>query len=293
MRNLRKGGEEMKKYELTDETIEYIGHTLHRIRAVRSFGDVKKGELGGFIESEFNLTHEGNCWVAENARIFGDAQVFGKAEVNGKAVVCGDAQVFGKARIYDNAQVSGDAQVFGKAEVNGKAVVCGDAQVFGKARIYDNAQVSGDAQVFGKAEVSGNAVVCRDAVVAGTNDYIVFKNWWSSGRHFTWTRSNNMWKVGCFYGKGEELIAKAYEDSEKSCREYERVVKYVESILTEEPGPIHYNRCAICHRPIPFKGKSRIELSDTRGNTERVEGLCQECYLKFYNAIKGHGRGLV
>ena len=257
MRNLRKGGEEMKKYELTDETIEYIGHTLHRIRAVRSFGDVKKGELGGFIESEFNLTHEGNCWVAENARIFGDAQVFGKAEVNGKAVVCGDAQVFGKARIYDNAQVSGDAQVFGKAEVSGKAIVCGDA------------------------------------VVAGTNDYIVFKNWWSSGRHFTWTRSNNMWKVGCFYGKGEELIAKAYEDSEKSCREYERVVKYVESILTEEPGPIHYNRCAICHRPIPFKGKSRIELSDTRGNTERVEGLCQECYLKFYNAIKGQGRGLV
>ena len=275
MRNLRKGGEEMKKYELTDETIEYIGHTLHRIRAVRSFGDVKKGELGGFIESEFNLTHEGNCWVAENARIFGDAQVNQNAQVFGFAQVSGDVQVFGKAQIYDTAKVLGFAQVFGKAQ------------------IYDNAQVFGDAQVFDKVEVNGKAIVCGDAVVAGTNDYIVFKNWWSSGRHFTWTRSNNMWKVGCFYGKGEELIAKAYEDSEKSCREYERVVKYVESILTEEPGPIHYNRCAICHRPIPFKGKSRIELSDTRGNTERVEGLCQECYLKFYNAIKGQGRGLV
>ncbi|MBR6802425.1 MAG: polymer-forming cytoskeletal protein [Kiritimatiellae bacterium] len=265
----------MKKYELTDATIEYIGHTLHRIRAVRSFGDVKKGELGGFLESEINLTHEGNCWVAENARISGAAQVNQNAQVFGFAQVSGDTQIFGEARIFGFAQVSGFAQVFGKA------------------RIFDFAQVSGDTQIFGKAEVSGNAVVCGDAVVAGTNDYIVFKNWWSSGRHFTWTRSNNMWKVGCFYGKGEELIAKAYEDSEKSCREYERVVKYVESILTEEPGPIHYNRCAICHRPIPFKGKSRIELSDTRGNTERVEGLCQECYLKFYNAIKGQGRGLV
>ena len=40
-----------------------------------------------------------------------------------------------------------------------------------------------------------------------------------------------MWRVGCFYGSGEELIKKAYKDSKKSDREYERVVKYVESIL--------------------------------------------------------------
>ena len=40
-----------------------------------------------------------------------------------------------------------------------------------------------------------------------------------------------MWNVGCFYGTGEELIAKAYKDSEFSGREYERIVKYVESTL--------------------------------------------------------------
>lgn len=39
-----------------------------------------------------------------------------------------------------------------------------------------------------------------------------------------------MWKVGCFSGTGEELIKKAYKDSEKSGREYERIVKYVEEI---------------------------------------------------------------
>lgn len=277
----------MRKYVLTDETIEYCGHTLHRIRALRDFSCVNKGDLGGFIESEINLSHEGDCWVAENAHIFDDARVAENARI------FGDAQVNQNAQVFGFAQVSGDVQVFGKAQIYDNAKVLGFAQVFGKAQIYDNAQVFGDAQVFDKVEVNGKAIVCGDAVVAGTNDYIVFKNWWSSGRHFTWTRSNNMWKVGHFYGKGEELIAKACEDSEKSGREYERVVKYVESILTEEPVPIHYNSCAICYKPIPFKGKSRIELSDTRGNTERVEGLCQECYLKFYNAIKGHGRGLV
>lgn len=42
-----------------------------------------------------------------------------------------------------------------------------------------------------------------------------------------------MWSVGCFYGTGEELIKKAYKDSALSSREYERIVKYVESILNE------------------------------------------------------------
>ena len=36
-----------KKYELTDETMEFDGHTLHRIRALKSFSDVMKGDLGG------------------------------------------------------------------------------------------------------------------------------------------------------------------------------------------------------------------------------------------------------
>ena len=43
-------------------------------------------------------------------------------------------------------------------------------------------------------------------------------------------------------GTGEELIAKAYKDSEKSGREYERVVKYVNDILKEEEDNDNGNR---------------------------------------------------
>ena len=43
-----------------------------------------------------------------------------------------------------------------------------------------------------------------------------------------------MWKVGCFYGTGEELIKKAYADSKESGIGYERIVKYVESILADD-----------------------------------------------------------
>ena len=72
-----------------------------------------------------------------------------------------------------------------------------------------------------------------DAIIETGRDYIVFKNWWSSDRYFTWTRNNNMWNVGCFYGTGKELIKKAYADSKDSGKEYERVVRYVESILAD------------------------------------------------------------
>lgn len=223
-----------KKYKLTDETINLNGVTLYRIEALKYFGEIKKGDKGGFIESENNLAHEGDAWVSDNAHVYGDACVFnnahvyGNAFVSGYAQVYGDAFVYGNAWLYDNTRVCGYARVADNARVYGDANVCDDSSVFGSACVYDNAHVCGDALV------RGYACVCGDAEISNKSDYIVFQNWWSSGRYFTWTRSNNMWSVGCFYGTGEELIKKAYKDSELSGREYERVVRYVESILAEE-----------------------------------------------------------
>ena len=223
-----------KKYKLTDETINLNGVTLYRIEALKYFGEIKKGDKGGFIESENNLAHEGDAWVSDNAHVYGNAcvfdnsQVYGNAFVSGYAQVYGDAFVYGNAWLYDNTRVCGYARVADNARVYGDANVCDDSSVFGSALVYDNAHVYGDALV------RGYACVCGDAEISNKSDYIVFQNWWSSGRYFTWTRSNNMWSVGCFYGTGEELIKKAYKDSELSGREYERVVRYVESILAEE-----------------------------------------------------------
>ena len=93
----------------------------------------------------------------------------------------------------------------------------------------ENLSQDGNACVCGDAWVRGDAHVCGDAHVASESDYIVFKNFWSSGRFFTYTFSNRMWKVGCFYGTGEELIKKAYADSEDSGWHYEQAVRYAEA----------------------------------------------------------------
>lgn len=218
----------MKKYELTSETLLYVGHILHRIKAVKDFGSVKAGEFGGWIENEKNLSQDDNAWIYGEAMVFGNAKVCDCAEVHNNAKVFGNARVFDYARVNNNAIVDGNAVVYDNAIVSNYANVCENAKVCDNAMVYGLTSIFGNARIFGKATINGNAKV-HDA-----SDYIVFKNFWSSGRYFTWTRSNNKWSVGCFYGTGEELIKKAYADSEKSGREYERVVRYVESILADE-----------------------------------------------------------
>lgn len=82
----------MKKFELTSEFITNIfGTKLFRIKALIEFGNVKAGELGGFVEKEENLSQDGNAWVYDNARVYGDAWVYGDARVCGDACVYGDA----------------------------------------------------------------------------------------------------------------------------------------------------------------------------------------------------------
>ena len=216
-----------KKFELIPSDIE----GLFRVKALKDFGNVKRCDIGGYIQSEYNLSHDGNCWIYDNAAVMGNAKVWGNAQIYNNAVVRGCAIVRDNAVICDNARVYDNAKVYDNAIVRDNAQVCNNARVYDNARIYDNVEVWDDAQVCGNASVWGRARICGDAIISSNKDYIIFKNWWSSGRYFTWTRSNNMWKVGCFYGTGEELIAKAYKDSEESGREYECIVKYVERIL--------------------------------------------------------------
>ena len=90
----------MKKFELDLSTeTEFFGRKFFRIKALTTFGDVEKGDLGGFIEKEENLSQENNAWV------YGNAKVYGNAWVCGNAKVCGDAEVYGNAKVCGNADL--------------------------------------------------------------------------------------------------------------------------------------------------------------------------------------------
>ena len=66
-----------QKYEITDMAHEEYPF-LHRIRALRDIcGEIRAGDIGGFVESESNLSAEpGDCaWIFDDAIAAGDAYV--------------------------------------------------------------------------------------------------------------------------------------------------------------------------------------------------------------------------
>lgn len=105
-----------KKYRLLDKTRTYQGHTLHRIQALKDFGDVKAGEIGGWVESERNLSQEGLCWVYDDAVVSRYAKVSELAVLKDFSVVLGHSVIIGNAVIKSNAWIY-DAIVDGKAVI--------------------------------------------------------------------------------------------------------------------------------------------------------------------------------
>ena len=171
----------MKKYELTSETKIVFGHILYRIKALSSFGYVSAGDLGGFLESEKNLSQNGNAWVSGNARVYGNAEVSGNAEV------------------YGNAEVSGNAEVYGNARVSGSAEVSDNARVYGNARVSGSAEVYGSARVSGNAEVSKIGSIFWIGAVGSRNDTATF---------FRCTDGVVRVTCGCFFGNLDEFAKK-------------------------------------------------------------------------------------
>ena len=110
--------------------------TYYRLRAIRNFSNIKKGDSGGYVKGYYyNLSHKGNCWIYDYALV-GDL-----AQITDNAIVEGDARVFGNAKISENARVSDFASVYGEVQVLGNAWIKDFAQV------HSNIIVKGDSVI--------------------------------------------------------------------------------------------------------------------------------------------------
>ncbi len=178
----------MKKYRLIEGDKEYRGQKLYQIQALRDFTtsnntEVKTGDLGGFVSGEHNLSHEGNCWVANSAEVRDKSCVSENGYVGGFSYLNGAVQVFGNARItrgdfygevkiYDNAKVSvkgtvcDEVEIFGNAEVGGK-----NTNIFDAVKIFENAVIGGslicDIKIGDNVQIYGNAQIGTQCCLAG------------------------------------------------------------------------------------------------------------------------------
>jgi hypothetical protein len=117
-----------KKYELlAGDFLKAGDRTVYRIRALRDFADVRRGDIGGYVENESALAHEGDAWVQDVAQVYGpNGRVGGNARVKGEAWVLG--RVEGDAEICDLVVVEERAYVGGRTVVSGDEIVRGDPQ---------------------------------------------------------------------------------------------------------------------------------------------------------------------
>lgn len=178
-----------RKYVLTNETIKIGSHVLYRIKALINFDDVKSGDLGGFVESDLNLSQEGNCWIYDKACVYEYAKVYENAKIYDYSHIHWNAKIYENAKIYNNAKVFGNAKVYGHSKVYKKAIikdytkVYGHAEVYGEtitydytkihenakvhgeATIHDYTKIYGNAEIFERASIDNNSEICGDAKV--------------------------------------------------------------------------------------------------------------------------------
>lgn len=163
--------EDRCKYSFTGKTKTRDGIRLRQI-----INNIT-GEVGGWIESEKNLSQEGSCWVSSDAMVCGDAVVKDDAIVSGYAVVsdyatvCEDAFVVGFATIGGRAVISGNAKIQDRASVSGEAKVCDRSIIKHEAFIEDCAIVQGDSVIGGEVRLTERVVVTGAKIVADSCNF--------------------------------------------------------------------------------------------------------------------------
>ena len=188
---------EERKYKLIESSRAWLyGRPIYRIQALRDFSDVKKGDLGGFVESEGNLSQEGDCWIYDMA------------------------QAMEKSRVEDDACLRDCSKMYGSSLLKDKAQLQGCARMIQYACLADNA-VAIDAEISGFADITGEVVIRRN------KDYMVFSDIPEAGFYATYTFPNKRWRFVLFKGTSKEFI-KAAPFNDRKRREL--IVQIVEEI---------------------------------------------------------------
>ena len=186
-----------KKYKLIEGSRFWqYGRPLYRIQALRDFSDVKKGDLGGFVESEANLSQMGDCWIYDMA------QAVEKSIVEGDACLRDCSKMYGSSLLKDKAQLQGCARMIQYACLEDNAVAI-------------------------DAEISGFATITGDVVIRRKRDYMVFSDIPEADFYATYTFPNKRWSFVLFKGTSKAFIECApFNDRKRR----ELIVQIVEEI---------------------------------------------------------------
>ena len=207
----------MIKYTIDkSQAIIFEGRTLYRIKALRDFADVTKGDYGGYIQNYRNLSQNGTCWIYDDAKVLNDAEVFGSARINDKVTLSSHAKVYGNAMLNDNVTVTDYAKIYDDAYLNDRVHVRGFANIYGKAKLYNDVLITDSVHIFGKTKLEGSLYLTKDAIISSSNDVFGFNDV-TQKRYLTYTVSNQTWVADTgVIGNHQDLLDSATTDKTKT-----------------------------------------------------------------------------
>lgn len=149
------------KYELTDETTKTPeGKTLYRIKALKDFGDVKAGQLGGFVESMNNLDQTTEAWISNEAKVWGNSLVTNNSQISHQAEVFGDCKIV-------NSTIGGLSIIFGKSVIEHSTIL--DAAEVSNSAVYKciiNDQSLIDHSTIKHSYITGHSNIGKSEIVS-------------------------------------------------------------------------------------------------------------------------------
>lgn len=204
-----------KKYELVPETVtKFYSKPMYRIRALKDFSDVKKGDLGGYVESYYNLSQIGNCWIYDDSivglgsKIVGNAVIKGHSTVTRYSEVSDHAIVEGGSHIDESSFILGQSRVF-KSMVMGRSAVTRKS-IINEGCLVTNGSFITDSRLGPGINVSNGAVIRFD--IESNEDYVVYSSPVSYGRSLTASTKKDIWSCEPLAETAEKLRAYLFED---------------------------------------------------------------------------------
>jgi len=154
----------MRKFRLTRLNKIVTGIKVSRIQALKDFANVKAGDLGGWVQSEHNLSHNGNCWIYDDACAIEYSGVRGNASMHENSFISEHAKLWGNSSIHDNSKLRNRTTLWNNSTLYNNACLLGDISL-----IYN-------ACVYGNIKLSGTFYLAKDAYVGHLNEILIFKN---------------------------------------------------------------------------------------------------------------------
>ena len=142
-----------KKYEILmdkENTIEWKGHTLYRIRALRDFGDIRKGDIGGFVENENNLSHKGNCWIYDDAKAMDDSIMYDNSRICDKSELHDDSEMYNYTRMYDYSELHNNSIMNDNSEMHDISKMYGNSIMYDDSEMYGDSELNNQVKLYGK-----------------------------------------------------------------------------------------------------------------------------------------------